>query len=82
MPDTFRDADASQAPHKLGDSTIGEDLKITGNVTSKGEIHLDGEVQGDVSCVALILSENAKLDGNVVADSPGHVACRGRHLPS
>jgi cytoskeletal protein CcmA (bactofilin family) len=75
MPDTFRDADASQAPHKLGDSTIGEDLKITGSVTSKGEIHLDGEVQGDVSCVALILSENAKLDGNVVAED---VVIRGR----
>ena len=48
MSDTFRDADASQASRKLGDSTIGEDLKITGNVTSKGEIHLDGEVNGDV----------------------------------
>ena len=68
MSDTFRDADVSQASRKLGDSTIGEDLKITGNVTSKGEIHLDGEVKGDVSCVALVLGESGKLDGNVIAE--------------
>jgi len=49
-------------------STIGEDLVITGNVDSKGEIHLQGSVCGDVSCVALLLGENAKLEGNVRAD--------------
>jgi cytoskeletal protein CcmA (bactofilin family) len=49
-------------------STIGEDLTITGNVTSKGELHLDGQVQGDVHCVALVLGENAQLQGNVVAE--------------
>jgi len=49
-------------------STIGEDLVITGNVDSKGEIHLQGSVSGDVSCVALVLGENAKLEGNVRAD--------------
>jgi cytoskeletal protein CcmA (bactofilin family) len=75
MPDTFRDADESQAPRKLGDSTIGEDLKITGNVSSKGEIHLDGDVNGDVSCVALVLGESARLDGNVIAED---VVIRGR----
>ena len=31
-------------------STIGEDLTITGNVTSKGELHANGRVQGDVHC--------------------------------
>jgi cytoskeletal protein CcmA (bactofilin family) len=75
MSDTFRDAGASQASRKLGDSTIGEDLKITGNVSSKGEIHLDGEVNGDVSCVALVLGESAKLEGNVIAED---VVVRGR----
>lgn len=75
MPDTFRDADQSQASRKLADSTIGEDLKITGNVSSKGEIHLDGHVHGDVSCVALVLGESAELDGSVIAED---VVIRGR----
>jgi cytoskeletal protein CcmA (bactofilin family) len=77
MTDTFRDADAS--PRKHGDSTIGEDLQITGNVSSKGEIHLDGEVKGDVSCVALVLGESGKLEGNVIADD---VVIRGRLVGS
>jgi len=49
-------------------STIGEDLTITGDVTSKGEIHLDGHVQGDVNCAALVLGENSSVEGNVRAD--------------
>jgi cytoskeletal protein CcmA (bactofilin family) len=79
MSDTFRDADASKAPRKLGDSTIGEDLKITGDVSSKGEIHLDGEVKGDVHCVALVLGESGKLEGNVIAED---VVIRGRLIGS
>ena len=75
MPDTFRDADESRARRELADSTIGEDLKITGNVSSKGEIHLDGQVSGDVSCVALVLGESAMLEGNVIAED---VVIRGR----
>jgi cytoskeletal protein CcmA (bactofilin family) len=80
MPDTFRNSvDSqvvdSQVPRKLADSTIGEDLRITGNVSSKGEIHLDGHVNGDVSCVALVLGETATLEGNVIAED---VVIRGR----
>ena len=60
-------------------STIGEDLTITGNVTSKGELHLNGQVQGDIHCVALVLGENAQLEGSVVADD---VMVRGRLIGS
>ena len=60
-------------------STIGEDLTITGNVTSKGELHVNGRVQGDVHCVALVLGENALVEGSVVADD---VMVRGRLIGS
>ncbi len=60
-------------------STISEDLTITGNVTSKGEIHLDGRIQGDLHCAALVLGENAQLEGNVVAED---VMVRGRLIRS
>src|SRR6476659_7130059 len=60
-------------------STIGEDLTITGNVTSKGELHLNGRIQGDVHCVALVLGENAQLEGSVVAEQ---VMVRGRVIGS
>jgi cytoskeletal protein CcmA (bactofilin family) len=49
-------------------STIGEDLTITGNVASTGELHVNGRIQGNVHCLALVLGENAQLEGNVVAE--------------
>jgi hypothetical protein len=33
---------------KMIPSIIGEGLTITGNVASKGEIQVDGEIQGDI----------------------------------
>jgi predicted acyltransferase (DUF342 family) len=58
----------AQDSNPLSISTIDEDLTITGNVTSKGALHLDGQVQGDVHCVTLVLGENAQLQGSVVAE--------------
>ena len=63
----------------LSISTIGEELTITGDVTSRGELHINGQVQGDVYCVALVLGENALLEGNVVAED---VTVRGRLIGS
>jgi len=69
----------AQDSNPLSISTISEDLTITGNVTSKGALHLDGQVQGDVHCVALVLGENAQLEGSVVAED---VMVRGRLIGS
>jgi cytoskeletal protein CcmA (bactofilin family) len=52
---------------------------ITGNVTSKGEIHLDGQVQGDIRCVSLVLGENSQLEGSAIAED---VVIRGRLIGS
>ena len=69
----------AQDSNPLSISAIGEGLTITGNVTSKGAIHLDGQVQGDVHCVALVLGENAQLEGSVIAED---VMVRGRLIGS
>src|SRR5262249_5668003 len=47
---------------------IGEDLTITGNVTSKGEIPVDGEIQGDIRCSSLLLGDKAQMRGEGVAE--------------
>jgi len=65
--------------HSPAASTIGEDLTITGNVSSKGAIHLEGRIVGDVDCVSLVLGENSQLEGNVVAEK---VLIRGRLVGS
>jgi cytoskeletal protein CcmA (bactofilin family) len=65
--------------HSPAASTIGEDLTITGNVSSKGAIHLEGRIVGDVDCVSLVLGENSQLEGNVVAEN---ALIRGRLVGS
>jgi cytoskeletal protein CcmA (bactofilin family) len=60
-------------------STISEDLMITGNVTSKAEIQLDGRLQGDIRCASLVLGENSQLEGGAIAED---VVIRGRLIGS
>jgi cytoskeletal protein CcmA (bactofilin family) len=60
-------------------STIDNELLITGNVMSNGDIHIDGQLQGDVHCVALVLGENAQLEGSAIAED---VVIRGRLIGS
>jgi len=56
-------------------SIIGPDLTILGTVISKGELQIEGEIQGDVKCVSLLLDENAQITGDVVAED---VVVKGR----
>ena len=56
-------------------SIIGEDLVITGNVNSKVEIQVDGEIQGDVHCGSLLLGDKSTVTGEVVAED---VVVRGK----
>ena len=56
-------------------SIIGEDLTITGNVTSKGEIQVDGEIQGDINCGSLLLGDKSQVMGSVIAED---IVVRGR----
>jgi cytoskeletal protein CcmA (bactofilin family) len=69
----------SSGPSKLVPSIIGEDLAIIGNVTSKGEIQVDGEIQGDVHCGSLLLGDKSQITGCVVAED---VVVRGRVVGS
>lgn len=56
-------------------SIIGEDLTVTGNIISKGEVQIEGEIQGDVYCTALSIGEKGRVRGAVVAEE---VSVRGR----
>ena len=49
-------------------SFIGEDLTVEGNVISKGEVQLEGEVKGDVNCTSLVIGDKALVEGGVVAE--------------
>jgi cytoskeletal protein CcmA (bactofilin family) len=49
-------------------SVIGTDLSVTGNLLSKGEIHVEGQVQGDLTAGRVVVGANAKITGGIVAD--------------
>ncbi|MEO0412650.1 MAG: polymer-forming cytoskeletal protein [Pseudomonadota bacterium] len=54
---------ASSAP-----SIIGSDVEIVGNISTNGEIQLDGTVEGDVRASAITLGEHGALNGTLTAD--------------
>lgn len=56
-------------------SFIGEDMTVTGTLTSKGEIQIEGQIEGDITCSAVTIGDNAKVQGGVLAD---HVIVHGR----
>lgn len=53
---------------KSGHSLIGADLTVVGHLLSQGEIHIDGEIQGDVHAVMIVIGESATITGSLVAD--------------
>jgi cytoskeletal protein CcmA (bactofilin family) len=59
-------------------SVIGNDLKIIGQglrIISQGTLQVDGEVEGDVGGVEVIIGEKGKVTGTVAAQ---RVIVRGR----
>ena len=46
-------------------SLIDEDMRITGSVTSSGDIILAGIVDGDINCRNLVVENNATLTGSL-----------------
>jgi len=70
---------AFRGPDRMAPSIIGEDLTVTGNVLSRGEVQVDGQIQGDVHCSSLIVGEKAQITGGIVAED---VVVRGRVMGS
>ena len=50
-------------------SMIASDVEIVGNVSAKVDLHIDGRIQGDVSCGSLVQGESSVIAGKVIADS-------------
>jgi cytoskeletal protein CcmA (bactofilin family) len=57
-------------------SVIGPDLIITGNLVSKGQVQIDGTIEGDIHGSHVIVGESANVTGGIVAEEVvirGHV---------
>jgi len=70
---------ALSAPRKpnLGPtrSVIDAWLAISGNLSSEGEVQVDGQIVGDIRCTHLTVGKDAVINGNVTAEE---VVVRGK----
>lgn len=57
-----------QSAHNIP-TIISADTIITGTVSGAGDIQIDGTVNGDVIAERLVIGENAKISGEVVAEN-------------
>jgi cytoskeletal protein CcmA (bactofilin family) len=58
-------------------SIVGEGLTIRGKVTAGGAVQVDGQIEGEVRCSSLLLSEPSHITGIIVAEE---VVVRGKVL--
>lgn len=50
-------------------SIIGDGITITGNIDSKVDLHIDGEVIGDIKCLSLVQGPSSKIKGAIIAQN-------------
>lgn len=56
----------AEAPHG---SVISRDLIVKGDIASKGDLRIDGNVEGNVHCVGLHVGPGGSVTGDVAADN-------------
>lgn len=66
-------------------SVIGPDLIIQGNLVSKGEVQVEGMIEGDVHGSHIVVGQTANISGGIVAEEiviRGHVSgsVRGKRV--
>jgi cytoskeletal protein CcmA (bactofilin family) len=50
-------------------SIISADMRIVGSVESKGDVQIDGTIEGDVTSHTLTVSDSASVSGSISADT-------------
>lgn len=88
--DTFEDVDSVAVPTtrtesaavavvvstvRHANSVIAAGAVISGSMSAAGDIHIEGQVVGDVRCATLILGKDGDIKGNVTAET---ATIRGR----
>lgn len=48
-------------------SVLGADLSVKGDITASAELHIDGHVEGDITCSGLVQGESSIITGAIRA---------------
>jgi cytoskeletal protein CcmA (bactofilin family) len=55
--------------NRTSPSIIGTNCSLAGDISSDGEVHVDGKVIGDVRCVTLVIGEAGGVTGEINAET-------------
>ena len=50
-------------------SVFGADTSITGDIAATADLHIDGKVDGDISCAGLVQGESSEITGGGTAET-------------
>ena len=50
-------------------SVIGADVVIKGDVSASADLHVDGTVEGDITCASLVQGESSRVEGAIAAET-------------
>jgi cytoskeletal protein CcmA (bactofilin family) len=50
-------------------SVLGSDIAIKGDISASADLHVDGRIEGDVTCTSLVQGESSEIVGAVKAES-------------
>ncbi len=73
--DTSNTQSDSSSDGSTTSSLLGKDIEITGKVSSKGALQLDGILEGEITAAKLVIEKSAKVVGSVTS---GDLVIKGR----
>jgi cytoskeletal protein CcmA (bactofilin family) len=50
-------------------SVLGADVVVTGNISSTVDLHIDGNVEGDLKCANFVQGEGSAIKGAIIAET-------------
>ena len=50
-------------------SVLGTDISVKGDIKASADLHVDGNVEGDIACSALVQGEGSTINGGVTAET-------------
>jgi cytoskeletal protein CcmA (bactofilin family) len=50
-------------------SVIGSDVTIKGDVSASADLHVDGTIEGDITCASLVQGETSTITGGIAAET-------------
>lgn len=50
-------------------SVLGADTTIKGDITASADLHIDGKVEGDITCASVVQGESSEIVGAITAES-------------